>query len=285
MAVWNLNKLIEHLKQLSLSDREISNTASWLWEEGMGYSQHQQEDLSVEAETRLQGFIERLSNGEPVQYIVGHAYFFGLKIKVTPAVLIPRPETEELVEWIIEDAKEMKPVIRMLDIGTGSGCIPIVLKNYHKKNADVTSIDISNEALEVASDNCIMHKANVKLIRRDFLKEGISDLGTFNVIVSNPPYISKSAASEDILKGLAFEPQLALFPPGTDPDIFYRVMSEQLSSQLEEGGAVYIEINEFRANEIAQLFEQKGWKVELRSDMQGAPRMMKLIYPTGQRNE
>lgn len=250
----------------------------------MGFSSLQNKDLSIEEENELQGLINRLLSCEPVQYIVGHTYFFGLKLKVTPAVLIPRPETEELVSWIIDDAKNMNPVIRILDIGTGSGCIPIALKHYHKKNADVISIDISPDALEVAYDNCVMHKTNVKLIHRDFLSEGIGDLGKFDVIVSNPPYISKAETSDEIKEGIAPEPPVALYPPGDDPDIFYRKMSKELSSQLEEGGAVYIEINEFRLAEISRIFRQENWEMEIRNDMQGSPRMMKLIYPSKQRN-
>lgn len=209
---------------------------------------------------------------------MGHTWFYGLKLKVTSAVLIPRPETEELVHWIISDSKTPNKVFRILDIGTGSGCIAIALKNYFKNNADLIAIDVSQHALAVAKENAISNGLEIQFIQRNFLEEGFTGLGDFDIIVSNPPYVSKADLTEQEIANLNYEPAIALFPDNQDPDIFYNTINLQLHLSLNKGGACYLELNEFRSAEIRSLFSEKYWSgIEVREDMQGKPRMLKLI--------
>src|SRR5687768_7600441 len=178
MGIWNLTKVISEISQFGkFSEREISNHAGWLWEEGMNLTPGREIDLNTGEESKLLRYLDKLAAGEPIQYIVGHTWFYGLKLFVTPAVLIPRPETEELVDWVITDFKKPAKKLRILDIGTGSGCIAVSLKNYFKDMAHLVAIDISSEALDVAKSNATLHNTTIDFVKRDFLKEGLNGLG------------------------------------------------------------------------------------------------------------
>ena len=278
MGIWDLRKIASMLKDRNIAEgRESDNLAGWLWEEMLGKRNDSGSNLSSWEETKLLITFDRLASGEPVQYITGHAWFYGIKLKVTPDVLIPRPETEELVEWILSDIKNSsKKQLRILDIGTGSGCIAIALKKHLKSEVELFAIDISENALEIAKENAMMSEVEIKLFRKDYLHDDLSDLDKFDIIVSNPPYISKSLAGESLVNQLKHEPSLALYPVGDDPDIFYRRIAEQGLLILVPGGTCYVEMNEFRADLIPSYFEQFGWVgVETRKDLQGAPRMLK----------
>jgi release factor glutamine methyltransferase len=280
MDVWNLTKIADRLEQLDIAiDREAMSLARWIWSEILEFGSTQSHSISIQAQERLDKVFERLQLGEPVQYIAGHAWFYGLKFKVNQDVLIPRPETEELVEWILSDVKLMDfNKVRILDIGTGSGCIAVVLKKHLGERADITAMDISTGALQVASDNSRTMEAEINFCRRDFLLEGIEGLGQFDIIVSNPPYISKEIAGEKIIHQLKYEPNEALFPVGPDPDIFYKKISEVGGDSLNEGGSCYLELNEFRAQQIEDSFKKLPWgQREVRIDLQGMPRMLKTV--------
>lgn len=209
---------------------------------------------------------------KPVQYILHEAWFAGMNFYVDEHVLIPRPETEELVEWISEDLGNKASV---LDIGTGSGCIPIALK---KKNASssIEAIDVCSEALNVAVNNALTHQTEIDFRLLDFLDEGSWNiLGEYDIIVSNPPYISsaeKSSMKENVLD---HEPHLALFATG-DPLIFYRKIALFGLSHLSKNGIIYVELNEFLSRKIADIFSSNGYNfVEIKKDMQGKERMLR----------
>ena len=218
-----------------------------------------------------------LENGEPPQYITGTAYFYGLELKVNPAVLIPRPETEELVEWIISDYREAGQV-RILDIGTGSGCIPVSLAQLLPE-AQVSSCDVSAEALRIAAMNIKRYGDKVTLFCADILKEELPECQV-DVLVSNPPYITESERTDMEANVLDWEPELALFVPDSDPLRFYRRIARKGLDWLSEGGALYFEINRAYGAETVRMLEELGYRqIELRKDLSGNDRMIKAIRP------
>jgi len=234
-----------------------------------------QPDKKIEekVEERAETIIERLKKREPLQYILGQVHFYGLTLAVSPAVLIPRPETEELVDWIIRDLKDQK--INIADICTGSGCIALALKQNLPK-ASLTAIDISPEALEIAKKNALNLNLDVNLIKADALnfKPNLN----FDVIVSNPPYVlpeEKQTMDDNVL---LYEPHLALFVPENDPLIFYRSIGNYAKS-LHHNITLYFEMNETKGDELKGLFKELGFKnIEVRKDINGKDRMLKCIY-------
>lgn len=215
---------------------------------------------------------EQLQQNKPIQYIFGKAYFYGLEFKVDKNTLIPRPETEELVEWIIHENNK-KGTVNILDIGTGSGCIPVSLaKNL--PNAVVSGIDISKDALDIAKQNAESNNVSVTFIEKDVLNA--EDLpGKYDVIVSNPPYVRNLEKVEIRPNVLEYEPHLALFVEDTDPLIFYRKIAQLAKITLKPAGRLYYEINQYLGQETATLLEEMGFKnVVLRKDLFGNDRMI-----------
>lgn len=234
------------------------------------------EKLASEDYKLFQKVLKRLKNHEPIQYIVGDTTFFGIKFQVNKIVLIPRPETEELVFWILSDLSENKlQTLNILDIGTGSGCIAISLaKNYPKYN--VTGLDISQEALKVAKVNAEINKVSVKFIYDDILnlKE---PLGSYDVIVSNPPYVrdlEKKAMNRNVLEN---EPFQALYVRDEDPLIFYKKITKLAQQSLKSGGFLYFEINQYLAKETEKLMQKLGFRTTLKKDIFGNFRMIKGV--------
>jgi release factor glutamine methyltransferase len=214
----------------------------------------------------------QLKTARPVQYILKEAWFNGLKFYVTPDVLIPRSETEELVEWILE---ENKSDIKVLDIGTGSGCIPVTLKKK-LKNAEVWSCDISEIALNVARKNAAQYGTEINFLKLDFLNESAWDqLPVFDLIVSNPPYVTEKEKTYMSPNVLNFEPALALFVPDNNPLVFYEAMAVFGKTHLAEKGFIYTEINEALAGPATRIFQSKGYNTLLKKDMQQKNRMLK----------
>ncbi len=272
------------------------------------------ESLNNQQKEELEAIMLRLEAGEPVQYVLGETDFCGLNIHVGQGVLIPRPETEELVEWIVESEEgkvssranrmqsqarlnyaEVQPrnreanreksatTLSLLDIGTGSGCIALALA-HRLPQAKVTAWDISDDALHIASDNAKRLRLNVKFEKHDVLQLN-SSLFTFpfslyNVIVSNPPYICESERKEMSANVLDHEPSLALFVPDTDPLLFYRTIATNALKMLHAGGALYFEINRRYGKETVDMLQQLGYtNVELRKDFLNNDRMVKAIRP------
>ncbi len=221
--------------------------------------------------------IQRLINGEPIQYIVGKAWFYNMEFKVNSSVLIPRPETEELVHWIIQDWKNKK--VSVLDIGTGSGCIPLALAN-NLDLAEVDAIDVSEEALQLAKLVGAELALDVNFRSINILdSEQREELGTYDVIVSNPPYIPNNERSAMNNRVINYEPHLALFVDDEDPLIFYKEIIDFALSHLNTGGKLYFECNEFNAEKVKALLVGHGFEdVELRLDLQGKNRMIRASF-------
>ncbi len=284
MDIWNIARIADRLEEANIAiDREATSLARWIWSDILALPLQADLELNIDKQQLLSTTFERLMNGEPVQYIAGYGWFYGMQFHVNPQVLIPRPETEELVEWILTDTRTSgKKEIQILDIGTGSGCIAIVLKKRLGDRANVTAIDISEGALEVARRNSKQLDSQIDFIQRDVLSLGLTGLGQFDIVVSNPPYISKEIAGREIVHRLKYEPEVALYPPGHDPDLFYKLISEQAGDALKPGGWCYLEINEFRTQEIVGYFNRSQWtEPEVRIDLQGMPRMLKTQKKSG----
>ena len=224
---------------------------------------------------KFQVAIERLKRYEPIQYVIGDTEFYGLEFKVNPSALIPRPETEELVAWIIDEHKK-KQQISILDIGTGSGCIAVALAK-HLVNATVYALDVSLEALSLAKENALTNDVNVEFIEADIFDWNFGDL-QFDVIVSNPPYVrelEKEAMSANVLD---HEPHLALFVKDDDALLFYRTITKVANKILKPNGQLYFEINESLGKHTNDLLSNSGFSnVELKKDHFQKDRMIKAI--------
>lgn len=219
----------------------------------------------------------RLKNNEPIQYILGETFFYNFKLKVTPSVLIPRQETEELTDWIIKQ-NSSKEHLQILDIGTGSGCIAISLAG-ELKNSSVTAFDVSESALKIASNNAELNHVNINFQKVDILKASKHDQNIFfDIIVSNPPYVLEKEKNLMHRNVLDFEPSLALFVEDKDPLLFYRAIVEYSSLHLKAFGILYFEINEAYGKQIEELLLKSNFEqVELRKDINGKNRMISGI--------
>ena len=228
---------------------------------------------------QLKTSVDRLYNGEPIQYILGQTVFYDLPFVVRAGVLIPRPETEEIVELILKDFSNKAQQLQLLDIGTGSGCIAVSLA----KNLPVSKVsawDISPEALKIAVENAVINKVSINFQLMDVKNPEllINNADKWDVIVSNPPYVCESekvAMESHVLK---HEPHLALFVNDDDPLIFYRLISEFAANHLLQGGGLYFEINSYLGKETLHLVEQYGFsRAELLQDLSGRDRMIRAF--------
>lgn len=223
--------------------------------------------------TDLESILERLKNQEPVQYVLGEGDFYGRTFKVAPGVLIPRPETEELVHWTLQELKSVQTP-KLLDIGTGSGCIALTMA-AERPDAQVTAFDISEEALTIARENAQRLKVNVAFQQGNALQAGALPDSLFNVILSNPPYVKASESQEMSTHVLEHEPHLALFVEDDDPLIFYRAIAQYAFSHLKSRGFCAVEINQALGAETVEEFKKAGFAtVELRQDLSGRDRMI-----------
>lgn len=224
--------------------------------------------------------IKRLKKEEPIQYIIGETEFFGLQFKVNSNTLIPRPETEELVQWIIDDQKKTNdPSSTILDIGTGSGCIAVSL-GKHLSNANVFALDVSSEALLVAMENSKLNEVEATFIEADILNIKTIKSQKFDIIVSNPPYVRELEKSSIKNNVLQHEPHLALFVQNDDALQFYKSICEFSINNLKPNGSLYFEINQYLGTEMIQLLESHNFKsIELKKDLFGNDRMIKAMKP------
>ncbi len=224
---------------------------------------------------RFIGFVKRLMKFEPVQYIAGETQFMGRPFTVSPSVLIPRPETEELVTWISQELKSVANP-QIMDIGTGSGCIAISLK-LELPSAVVTGIDIQPKALEMARKNALLNNVEVTFNERDALQLHV-ETSLFDVIVSNPPYVLNSEKEQMRANVLEFEPHTALFVDDSDPLLFYRSIATWAFMALKPGGKLFFEINERYASETENMLLQQGFvELDVRNDFFDKPRMIKAV--------
>ncbi|WP_290099828.1 peptide chain release factor N(5)-glutamine methyltransferase [uncultured Muribaculum sp.] len=221
---------------------------------------------------------QRVCSGEPIQYVLGTARFYGGSIKVTPDVLIPRPETEQLVDIIAQKWRN-RTDMQVLDICTGSGCIAVALASV-LPFSKVTATDISGKVLNVARENAGLWKVKVNFVLSDALAQSNPAKRTYNIIVSNPPYICSSEAQEMDKNVLDHEPHLALFVPDNDPLKFYRPITENASRMLVPGGYLYFEINPAYSNQIAGLLNKSGFSdVNTITDIHGKKRFITALWP------
>lgn len=232
-------------------------------------------ELSAAQQNEFEYALNRLKKEEPIQYIIGETEFYGLKFVVNKNVLIPRPETEELVDWMLKDASSAMPQ-KILDIGTGSGCIAVSLaKNLPQTH--VSAWDVSDQALGVASTNAAIHKVEVEFKEVDILKFRTSENLNFNWVVSNPPYVRNVEQAEMKANVLDYEPHLALFVENENPLLFYRKIIDFALVHLLPEGRIYFEINEFLRDDLIDLMQQKQIKnYEFKKDIFGKYRMLRI---------
>ena len=252
---------------------EAQNLVNWLLEHHLGLRRvdmmHFLEEKNLPVE--LKDDFGRLKTGEPIQYVLGKGPFYGREFKVSPATLIPRNETEELVHLIIKE--NPKPKLRILDIGTGTGCIPITL-DLEMKNPEVFALDISIAALEIAKENAETLHSQVSFFACDIINES-PDVTSLDILVSNPPYIPIEEKDQMHSNVLDFEPDLALFVTDEDPLIFYKIIAEKGKNLLKPSGKIYFEINERFGLQVSSLLSSLDYKnVRIIKDLNGKDRII-----------
>jgi release factor glutamine methyltransferase len=264
------------------STHEAANITSMCFEKVAGITKsdvikNPESILSDQQLQRLQTCLAELLKHKPIQYVLGEAWFYHLKFKVDENVLIPRPETEELVNEVIEFINQSK-VKNIIDIGTGSGCIPISIKNKIQE-AMVTAIDISKNAIQIATENALHHQTKIEFIKTDFLDtNNWNNFEKFDVIISNPPYIplvEKETMDKNVT---SYEPHLALFVPDDSPLLFYVAIASFSKTHLSENGKIFMEVHENYANEVAAIFRQQGFFSTIKKDIFGKERMVTATH-------
>ena len=276
-----IQKIKEVLSPL-YSTGEIKNIVRIIFENIKNYSQvdiimNQDEILSQFIKDKVDMILKRLVNHEPIQYIFNEAYFQGLTLKVTPDTLIPRPETEELIDIIVKENNQSD--LHVLDIGTGSGAIAIALAKSLKFPI-VDAIDISQKAIDIAQENAKAHKVKINFFIRDILSVEIPTNSVYDIIVSNPPYITLREKDSMEPNVLDYEPHTALFVPDNDPLMFYRAITLYAVYALNPGGRIYFEINSLYGKETAKLLSDNNFiDVDIIKDMYGLDRFVSAAKP------
>lgn len=272
--------LKEELKNL-YPDNEIDSIASLVIEKITGRSRIQQiagndDPLSPWLTEKLTAVAAELKSGKPVQYILGETVFYGCLIKVNDSTLIPRQETEELVELVIRENRGCSGVIT--DLGTGSGCIAIALKK-NLSEAKVHAIEISEKAIETAKENSKINSCEISFIKADILKIPVNTVPLSDIFVSNPPYVTESEKKSMHMNVQGFEPHSALFVPDNDPLLYYRAIASLASSRLKSGGRIYLEINEAMPEKVTDLLKETGFTdIAAIDDIHGKKRIIKASY-------
>ena len=306
-----IDELYKHfVEQLKIiyDERESANIADWVFEciansKRSDRILDKQKQLSNSKIKELNTALLKLLDHKPVQYVLGEAWFYKMKLFVNEHVLIPRPETEELVEWVVEDVRAKRydvrsvedvrgtgyevrskksinikhpisDIVHIIDIGTGSGCIAIALKK-ELADAEIFAIDVSEEALHVAKKNAENQNAPINFLQIDFLNEGSwASLPLFNIIISNPPYIPENEKSKLAKNVVDHEPHLALFVKNDDPLIFYKEIAFFAERHLKQTGKIFVEVHENYSKEVQQIFAGKNFTTEIRKDIYGRERMV-----------
>ncbi|MBX9779186.1 MAG: peptide chain release factor N(5)-glutamine methyltransferase [Chitinophagaceae bacterium] len=273
-----INNAITHLYE----QREITAITRLLLEKITGLTrldQIIQKDVLI-AESNLATLelaIAKLSKGTPIQYVLGEAWFYGFSFSVTEHTLIPRPETEELVAWVIADFEGSTSPLHLLDVGTGSGCIPITIAKK-LPNIKTYGLDISTDALSIAKKNALSIGTDTKFLKVDFLDTAEWEiLSSVDILISNPPYIAETEKVNMHKNVLDYEPHVALFVPDTDPLIFYKQILVFAEKKLYKGTSIYLELNEALGEETMTLFPSTHFETTLKRDMQGKQRMLRVI--------
>ena len=280
LKIKDIRKYLKDSLASQYPDSELRGFYNWIVEYLFNFSNM---DALMQAEkyleenniTEIERIVSLLKKEKPIQQIVGYAWFYGHKFSVNKQVLIPRPETEELVDWILKDKPEHKSI---LDVGTGSGCIPISLAL--NSSAKVSTMDVSELAIQQAKENAETLKASVHFIQADvFAEDTILKLDYYDIIISNPPYVlesDKKMMANNVLKN---EPHLALFVPDTDALKFYNTIADIAAKRLNSEGLLYFEIHEQKGPAIVEMLKEKGFSpIELKQDLQGKDRMVKAVW-------
>jgi release factor glutamine methyltransferase len=271
----------EKLKSI-YTDREADNISDWIFDNVTGLKRWERRENKNRALTesdlkKIAKYLDELLRHKPVQYVLNEAWFYKMKFFVNENVLIPRPETEELIEWIVSDSKieNVSKRTNIIDIGSGSGCISISLKKEFP-NSNITAIDVSEKALSVAQKNAEDLGAKINFLELDFLDENSWKLlQMYDTIASNPPYIpinEKELLSKNVT---VFEPSIALFVANNNPGIFYKKIAAFAKTHLQENGKIYTEVNEEHAKNVKEIFENAGYLAEIKKDIYGKERMVK----------
>ncbi len=263
---------------------EATQIMHWVFEDILlikkKHLQFLDKEIGFAEELKLNPILERLLNGEPLQYILGYAYFRNLCLTVNKHVLIPRPETEELVEWMlteINNSYDKEYPVKILDIGTGSACIALSLKN-ELKNSEVSALDVSPEAINIAKNNSVKLKLDIHFEEGSILDDTCKNwiqTQNFDVMVSNPPYITEKEKKEMHLNVLSHEPHLALFVPNEEPLLFYKhILNTFILSDSTK--FLFFEISEFQESALKELCESHALNFEFKKDLQGKMRMLRV---------
>lgn len=277
--IFQLFHLYEEREARNIADLVMENVTEW---KRIDRIMNKEVPLSHEKEKLLTWYEAELMEHKPVQYVLKEAWFYGMKFFVDENVLIPRPETEELVNWVLRDARNYTSdgeKARILDIGTGSGCIAVALKSKLAR-APLYACDVSENALDVANKNAAANNMQVDFLLCDFLlSQQRNLLPVVDIIVSNPPYIPFQDQAGMPVNVVKYEPHLALFVDGNDPLLFYKAIAHFCHTHLSKEGAVFVEVNEGFGKAVADLFLLTGFNnIELKNDMQGRKRMVKASW-------
>ena len=261
--------------------READNISDWVFENITGKKKWERRNSTMEMEDEnillLKDYLQQLLQHKPVQYVLNEAWFYKRKFYVNENVLIPRPETEELVEWVLKDVKNSRSTekFEIIDIGTGSGCIPVSLKK-ELPFCEITAADISEDALKVAKKNADIHNSEIQLVKIDFLDgSNWNAMPSYDIIVSNPPYIpfsEKEILDKNVTR---FEPLIALFVEDNDPFIFYKKIASFALNHLKNNGSIYVEVHEQYAREVTSIFENSGLNAVIKKDIYDKERIIK----------
>ena len=265
-------------------EREAVAITDWVFEYLTGWRRmdrviNKDLELTKEKQDRLANITTKLLEHKPVQYVLNEAWFHGMKLYVDENVLIPRPETEELVRWAMEEVDRLQLTVdgkrvQILDVGTGSGCIPIAIKKS-RPDWEVYGCDVSEGALDVAKRNAADQKLQIEFRQLNFLNETErSSLQTFDLIISNPPYIAVAEKGSIDKHVIEYEPHIALFVPTEDSLVFYKHLADFGNSHLKPGGFMMMEMHYAQADSLKYLFREKGYETEVRRDMHGNNRMI-----------
>ncbi len=280
MTIESANRMLISLLTSLYDEREAASVASLIMERLTGKPKsirvlHRADLFSPKQEELFQYYLSDLMRSRPVQYVLGEARFGPYSFFVDENVLIPRPETEELAEWLLEDSSSKGPGTTVLDIGTGSGCISIYIK---KKRMDflISGLDVSKKALEIALRNSLANEVDVEFFQCDIRDTGqIQKIGVCDMIISNPPYIPEKQKKFLDKHVKDFEPGLALFAPDDDPILFYKIIGNIAIQKLRYGGRVFLEIHHDFSKEIRDWYDKNGFLTELKKDFSGNNRMIK----------
>ena len=278
MLLQDLKILLKQKLKTHFEAVELSSIIGMLIEEVSGWNRtqqilHQNTAFNQTQVDQIEKYTEQLISGKPIQYILGKAWFMGQNFIVNENVLIPRPETEELVEWIISYANIKNKTLSILDIGTGSGCISIALK-MALPHCEVSALDVSKEALKVAQLNANNLNVSIQWMEQNIL-DTVALENAYDIIVSNPPYIpirEKESMQKQVVN---FEPSLALFVPDEDPLIFYRTIAKMAKQSLSKNGQLFFEIHYDQGNAVLTLLNELNFHAELRQDSFGKDRMIR----------